>query len=284
MDRRHLLIAAALGYARLARGDAIPPELAPLVPRAATLRSVQDPGHAHDKPYHVAGALESGGEVVYALRGTRMFEFAMSESADPKAAVVALLRHYDGKVAELGGKRLNRGFDASKWFEVNAKLHLFTRPTPTGPQQFGLWIQNGGELHYLMLFPAPDARPASAQDLSARLANFGSAPLYIHFDTNESELKSDGRAAVEEIARVMKTEPTLQLSIDGHTDNVGSAQANRKLAHARAHSVLAAVVAQGVDAKRLSARGLGADAPIADNRTEEGRAKNRRVELVKVNR
>ncbi|MGH8236936.1 MAG: OmpA family protein [Steroidobacteraceae bacterium] len=75
--------------------------------------------------------------------------------------------------------------------------------------------------------------------------------------------------------------PTLQLGIEGHTDNVGDAASNKKLSEARAKSVTAAIVASGVETARLSAAGFGQDKPVADNRTEEGRAKNRRVELVK---
>ncbi|NJN63855.1 MAG: OmpA family protein [Acidobacteria bacterium] len=67
----------------------------------------------------------------------------------------------------------------------------------------------------------------------------------------------------------------------GHTDNVGQPAPNKALSEKRAQSVMAAVIAGGIDAKRLSAAGFGQERPVADNRTEEGRAKNRRVELVK---
>ena len=80
---------------------------------------------------------------------------------------------------------------------------------------------------------------------------------------------------------MLKSKPTLEVSVEGHTDNVGYAASNKKLLEARAKSVTAAIVASGVAAARLSAAGFGQDEPVADNRTEQGRAKNRRVELVK---
>ena len=80
---------------------------------------------------------------------------------------------------------------------------------------------------------------------------------------------------------MLQSAPELRLEIGGHTDNVGTPDANQKLSEARAKSVVAALVAQGVSADRVSAKGYGQSSPVADNRTEEGRAKNRRVELVK---
>jgi outer membrane protein OmpA-like peptidoglycan-associated protein len=71
------------------------------------------------------------------------------------------------------------------------------------------------------------------------------------------------------------------VSIEGHTDNVGTASSNKTLSENRAKSVLDAIVARGIEKSRLSAKGWGQEKPIGDNKTEEGRAKNRRVEIVK---
>jgi outer membrane protein OmpA-like peptidoglycan-associated protein len=86
---------------------------------------------------------------------------------------------------------------------------------------------------------------------------------------------------VAEIAGMLKSAPALRIAIEGHTDNVGQAAANKSLSERRAKSVMEAIVAAGIDAKRLSAAGFGQEKPVADNRSEDGRAKNRRVELVK---
>ena len=83
-------------------------------------------------------------------------------------------------------------------------------------------------------------------------------------------------------ASLLKANPKLKLSVEGHTDNTGTPEGNRKLSDARAASVKAALVAKGIEAPRLQSKGFGQDKPVADNRTEEGRAKNRRVELVKL--
>ncbi|MNC85266.1 Peptidoglycan-binding protein ArfA [compost metagenome] len=80
---------------------------------------------------------------------------------------------------------------------------------------------------------------------------------------------------------MLKSAPAMRIAIEGHTDNVGQAPANKALSEQRARSVMNAIVAAGIDAKQLTASGLGQERPIADNRSEDGRAKNRRVELVK---
>jgi outer membrane protein OmpA-like peptidoglycan-associated protein len=86
---------------------------------------------------------------------------------------------------------------------------------------------------------------------------------------------------VAQIAALLNGHADLKLSIEGHTDNVGTPAANKTLSEQRAQAVMAAVLKGGVAASRVSAVGWGQEKPIADNRSEEGRAKNRRVEIVK---
>jgi OmpA-OmpF porin, OOP family len=122
----------------------------------------------------------------------------------------------------------------------------------------------------------------TASQMGQSIDATGSVALYIEFDTAKATLKPAGDATVKEIAALLKSQPALRLSVEGHTDNVGQAADNKRLSQARAEAVMKAVVAQGIDAKRLKAVGQGQEYPIADNRTEEGRGKNRRVELVKM--
>ena len=81
---------------------------------------------------------------------------------------------------------------------------------------------------------------------------------------------------------LLREDPALRLSIDGHTDASGDAAHNLRLSEARARSVVAALTGQGIDAARLEAKGHGQSRPVADNATDDGRAKNRRVELVRL--
>jgi outer membrane protein OmpA-like peptidoglycan-associated protein len=125
-------------------------------------------------------------------------------------------------------------------------------------------------------------QPPTADAMKDALDKAGRIALYVNFDFAKASLKPDAAPIVAEVVNLMKRNPDLKLSIDGHTDNIGGHDYNQKLSQDRAASVVAAVVAGGVDSGRLQSHGFGADKPIAPNDTEEGRAKNRRVELVKA--
>lgn len=110
----------------------------------------------------------------------------------------------------------------------------------------------------------------------------GRVAVYINFDTDKADIKAESQPVIDEIVKLMQGEAGLKLSVEGHTDNTGAAARNQTLSNERAASVSAALTAKGIAKERLSAKGFGQDKPVADNGNEAGRAKNRRVELVKV--
>ena len=126
------------------------------------------------------------------------------------------------------------------------------------------------------------AQVVTARKMLDELDKAGFIALYINFDTGKWDIRPESAGVVKEITALMQQQPALKISIEGHTDNVGTAAANKTLSENRARAVMQAVTAQGVAADRLRSAGHGQERPIADNRSEEGRAKNRRVELVKV--
>ena len=101
----------------------------------------------------------------------------------------------------------------------------------------------------------------------------------ILFDFNKSTLKPEAKKQLETFALDMADMPQTNINVYGHTDNIGSAEANKKVSDARARSVAAYLMKHGIDDSRILAEGLSYDFPVADNSTEEGRAQNRRVEI-----
>lgn len=110
----------------------------------------------------------------------------------------------------------------------------------------------------------------------------GRATVYINFDTASARIKPDAKPVIDDILDMLQKSPGLKISIEGHTDSDGKADANQTLSLERAQAVQAALTHQGISAARLSSKGFGQSRPVADNKSEEGKAKNRRVELVKV--
>lgn len=106
----------------------------------------------------------------------------------------------------------------------------------------------------------------------------------VNFEPRLFDLAEESKRILDEAVIVIKANPELQIEVQAHTDYKGSVKANLKLSEQRAQSVKAYLVSQGVDESQLDAKGYGEDQPIADNKTEEGRAKNRRVELKVINK
>lgn len=125
------------------------------------------------------------------------------------------------------------------------------------------------------------AQEITANEMLDALNKNGFIALYINFDTNKAIIKPESKATIDQIALLLKENPNLKVSIEGHTDSTGTPENNKMLSQQRADSVKAAVVASGIKAERLSTLGWGQEKPVADNRSEEGKAKNRRVEIVK---
>lgn len=102
----------------------------------------------------------------------------------------------------------------------------------------------------------------------------------ILFDVNKATLKQDLKTSLAKVAGILSVYQQFNVSIEGNTDNTGSEEHNMKLSQQRADNVMNFLVEQGIEANRLTAKGLGMSMPIADNSTKEGRQKNRRVDLV----
>lgn len=123
-----------------------------------------------------------------------------------------------------------------------------------------------------------------ATEMDKQIAANGKVALYgIYFDFNKADVKPQSDQALTEIAKLLQTRAGLKVLVVGHTDAVGSFESNCTLSQRRADAIVAALSTKhGLDNKRLFPVGVSFASPIATNTTDEGRAKNRRVELVEM--
>ena len=123
---------------------------------------------------------------------------------------------------------------------------------------------------------------ADAKVMAEGISQTGHVAIYgIYFDFNKSDVKPESESALNEIGKLFTGNPSLKVFIVGHTDNVGGLDYNMKLSQARADAVVKALTSRyKVNPQSLKAYGVGQLGPVAPNKTEEGRAKNRRVEIV----
>jgi outer membrane protein OmpA-like peptidoglycan-associated protein len=203
------------------------------------------------------------------------YSYSFDESAGANPGFLQIIRNYQAAARKIGGEVLSD--DGSRRTTIRvAKNGMET------------WVSveayNEGRLYELDIIE----KQLMQQDVVANATAFQSGLKEnghvevpgIFFDFGRSEIKPESEAALKEVAKLLQRNAALRVWVVGHTDNVGSADANLTLSGARAAAVIKALVQQGVEARRLASHGAGPFAPVASNASDGGRARNRRVELV----
>lgn len=130
--------------------------------------------------------------------------------------------------------------------------------------------------------PEPDQRKLGSEELRKRIDANGRVDIEIHFESDSARMMSGSQRQIDDIVEMMVDSPELTLSVNGYTDNTGTAGRNKELSSQRAEAIVAELVKRGIPPARLRAHGFGRERPIADNATAEGRSRNRRVELERI--
>jgi outer membrane protein OmpA-like peptidoglycan-associated protein len=202
-------------------------------------------------------------------------------SKGPMPSALEVLRNYQNAVRAVGGKvLLEEGQGGDRYTTVH-----FAKGS--NEVWMALHIVANGAVYNMDIIEKQAMQQEVTLDaagMASSIADTGSVAIYgINFDTASSVTKPESEPAIDEIAKLLTNNPTLKVYIVGHTDMVGDAASNVRLSQARAQSVITALVSKhGIAAARLIAFGNGPYAPVASNKTDDGRAKNRRVELVEI--
>jgi len=234
-----------------------------------------------------ATEFQMGTSKVQSIEGNvTMLKYAHSSETNKRPSPLQIIKNYENAVLKNKGRKVYSGADDLGGGEMAATFTMTIKDKE-------YWIRIGdmytpetaGEIGAYSLFVLE--RSAMRQDISANemfetLNSTGFVALYINFETGKSDIKPESQAIIDQITQMLQANPSLKVSIEGHTDNVGNATANKTLSETRARSVVKALTTAGIDNGRLVAKGWGQEKPVADNSSEEGKAKNRRVEIVKL--
>jgi len=207
------------------------------------------------------------------------YYYYFDHAAGTMPSALQIIRNYQNAARKIGAQMLGEQVNPGNYMHTTMKLVKDGRET---------WAEvecGGGNSYYLRIVEKQAMEQqvtASAEALQSGLAQNGHVEVPgIFFDFGKADIKPESEPALLEVAKLLKANPAVRVWVVGHTDYVGSADTNVTLAQARAAAVVKALTLQhGIDAKRLLPYGVGPYAPVASNTTEEGRAKNRRVELV----
>jgi OmpA-OmpF porin, OOP family len=194
-----------------------------------------------------------------------------------KPSGLQIIRNYTNAAAKLGGKKIVE-------FEDGGIMHVTLKIVKNNTETWVHIDARGDEynIHMVQKELMQQDVVADASSLAGSIAETGKASVYgIYFDTGKAEIKAESAPALQEIAKLLQANAAMRLYVVGHTDNVGPFDTNVKLSNSRADAVVKELTGKySIDGSRLKAFGAGPTAPVASNQTEEGRARNRRVELV----
>jgi OmpA-OmpF porin, OOP family len=207
------------------------------------------------------------------------YTYSYDQQSGAPPSGLQIVRNYQNAGAKVGMEVLFEAVGGSSHLRTTLRLNKDGRETWTE-------VYAPNSMTYYVTIVEREAMKqdvvASAAALAGGLKATGHAEVPgIFFDFGKADIKPESGPALQEITKLLKAEAGINVWVVGHTDYVGSAETNAHLAGARAAAVVKTLVKDyGLDAKRLDSHGVGPYAPVATNATEEGRAKNRRVELV----
>lgn len=189
---------------------------------------------------------------------------------------LAIMRNYEAAIKAAGGTIVvidPQSYVVGKFVQDGREIWTETSGYPGGARIYLHIVEKKGMEQQVV---------ADAAAFKTDLQKTGHVAVYgILFDTNKATLKPESQAAIAEVAKLLTGSPALKLLVVGHTDSVGVFEQNQVLSKDRADAVVKALTTtHGIAPARLKAVGCGQAAPVASNKTEDGRAKNRRVELV----
>ncbi|MCX6303739.1 MAG: OmpA family protein [Bacteroidetes bacterium] len=193
------------------------------------------------------------------------------ESGKTEPSRLQIIKNYANAIVKIGGRKVYEE-DGLGCYELNKNGKDY---------KIKVACTNNSDILLYVLEMEAMKQDITANEMLDALNKDGFIALNILFETGKSTIKDESFPVIDQVYELMKLDLTLKISIEGHTDNVGDAASNKKLSNDRAKAVMDALIVKGIDKTRISSTGWGQEKPVSDNRTAEGKAKNRRVEIIR---
>ncbi len=224
------------------------------------------------KNYNKLETYNSAGEDISFEGYLTFLNYTFNTEAGEMPSNYQIIKNYQDAIVAKGGKKVYTD-DKYGCFELKSN-----------GKEYKIMLRdfyNGTDFKLYVLEMDAMVQEITANVMLDALNKDGYIALNILFETGKFSIQKESLPIVDQIYELMKTDQTLKISIEGHTDNVGDAVSNKTLSKNRAKAIMDALIAKGIDKGRMSFVGWGQEKPVADNRSEEGKTKNRRVEIVK---
>ncbi len=212
----------------------------------------------------------------YVIEGHKyVIEYSLQEGVTPPGQL-KVVKNYTNAIRGIGGTILYEG-DYAYMKVVQGGMETWIY----------VWVSDDGSEYELTIIerePMEQEVVADPKVMAAGISSVGHVAVYgIYFDVDKADIKPESKSAIEAIAQLLNDNPSLNVYIIGHTDITGDLDYNLDLSARRAEAVMDELVDEyGIDASRMEARGVGPLCPVASNKTDEGKALNRRVEIVEM--
>jgi outer membrane protein OmpA-like peptidoglycan-associated protein len=195
------------------------------------------------------------------------------ESSAP--AFNAIVKYHESIIQKLGGKKIYEGKDAA----------TFSASTPGK----NIWLQvndlsniSAGNYGLLIIEAESDKIANSAKEMGDQLSQNGKVIFYFGFDKNKADLKPEMQKTLNQLAAALRQHPLTKISIEAHTDLNDSENENQSISEAEAKNIMSYLNSKGTGKFRMQAKGWGQSKPAGDKSTAEGRARNKRVEIIRL--
>jgi OmpA-OmpF porin, OOP family len=223
--------------------------------------------------------LAAGGTKNVTKEGTKSvvrYDFN-NEPGKSKPSCLQILRNYEAAAKKIGAETifLSTGEGIATFKLTKAGAEVWVKVETAGNDNSDLYVLTILEIEAMK-------QEITAVGMYDALSTDGHIALYINFETGKATIQPESQPIIDQIVEMLKANPSLKVSIEGHTDNAGNGPANQTLSENRAKAVMNAIISKGINKTLLTSKGWGQTKPVGDNKTDEGKAKNRRVEIVKI--